>query len=88
MSGAPSAPFTSPDRPSMSDWLNERGLLPDRADSAAVVVRAMSALENVPGLPAGLSRRERKHLERHLAAQKAVLAEALRALSEPPSTED
>jgi hypothetical protein len=88
MSGPSSAPLMSPDRPYMSDWLDQHGLLPDRADSAAVVLQAMSALENVPDLPAGLSSRERKHLERHLAAQKAVLAEALRALSEPPATED
>jgi hypothetical protein len=88
MSSPPNVSVTTPDRSHMRGWLNEHGLLSDPAESEAVVVRALSALENGPNPPRGLSRRERQHLEKHLATEKALLLEAVRALREPPPTEN
>jgi hypothetical protein len=87
----------------MHDWLSERGLLPYRSESEAVLSRTISALESVPSpaawhdstWPIGILRlmrvigqpSERYRLEKHLAEEMAVLEEARRAMREPPKEE-
>jgi DNA-binding CsgD family transcriptional regulator len=52
MSASPKLPLTSLSRSDMHDWLSERGLLPDRSSSEALLVRAISALDSAAGWPA------------------------------------
>lgn len=69
-------------RSEMHDWLDKRGLLPDQGALEAVVDRAISALEkNYPGT-ASLPPELRESLEKHLADERALLAEAHRAIRE------
>lgn len=79
-SSSPHVPTTSSFRRELRDWLSERGLLPDRSVSEAVLIRAISALESAPNLPDSLSSGERESMERHLAEEKALLEKALRAM--------
>lgn len=69
-------------RSQMRDWLRQRGLLPDQGALETVVDGTISALEkNYPAsatLPPELGER----LERHLADERALLAEARRAMRE------
>jgi DNA-binding CsgD family transcriptional regulator len=90
------APVTSLSPREMRDWLSERRLLPDRQESEAVLVRAISALESVPTPAAWHARSwprpferlmrfagrrsERDHLEQHSTKEREVLESALRAM--------
>ena len=52
MGASPKLPLTSLSRRDMHDRLSERGLLPDRSGSEALLVRAISALDSAAGWPA------------------------------------
>jgi len=67
-------------RREMRAWLAERGLLPDQGDLEALLDRAISALERDYPDPASLPPGRRASLERHLAEERALLAEARRAM--------
>jgi DNA-binding CsgD family transcriptional regulator len=51
MSASPKLPLNSLSRREMHDWLSERGLLPDRSGSEALLNHAISALDSAAGWP-------------------------------------
>jgi DNA-binding CsgD family transcriptional regulator len=61
-------------------WLAGRGLLPDQGDLEALLDRAILELERNYPVPASLPAERRERLEKHLAEERALLAEATRAM--------
>jgi DNA-binding CsgD family transcriptional regulator len=69
-------------RREMRAWFAECGLLPDQDDLEALLDRALSALETDYPDSASLPPVRRDSLERHLAEERALLAEARRSMRE------
>ena len=84
MGASKSVPNDADRRHDMYRWLRAHGRLWTDNEVEAIVERAKSArsaLETAPVPPALLTGYERQRLEKHLAEERAMLEEALRALT-------